>query len=70
MYQEKDDQVTLTMARVEWDLLLVLLGIASGHCQPNFATLFPASLRLLNSLNEGNPRFIPYEIPVPEAWKQ
>ena len=51
------------MTRGEWDLLLVLLGIASGHCQSNFATLFPASLRLLNSLTEGNPRFIPYEIP-------
>ena len=69
MYQEKDGQVTLTMTRGEWDTLLCLLGIASGHCRSRIPEMFPLAMLLLNSLNEGNPQFTPYEIPVPGSME-
>jgi hypothetical protein len=53
-YQEKDNQVILTMSRDDWNFLLMCLGAAT-------VTFGNPTLMLANRLNLGNPDWTPYE---------
>jgi hypothetical protein len=53
------DRVTLQLLRFEWEYLLWMLGVAVGKTDKSAETL--EMLIFVNRLNEGNPRFTPYE---------
>jgi len=62
-YREENGQVILSMSREDYDIVLVALGYwTSAHVHDsNRRKLFD----LVNRLNEGNPKWTPYEIPSP-----
>jgi hypothetical protein len=62
VYQKKDHQIVLTMTENEWASLLFLLGIASSWCHTHDPERFRTALALVNSLNQGNPDYRPYQI--------
>jgi hypothetical protein len=51
--------VRIEMTRDEWEQLLICLGFAAGADPARL----PHVVRLLNSINRGNPQFAPYEVP-------
>lgn len=54
----------LELTQKEFDLLLVLAGMATGLAFKNGMTKLAYSfLDLANRINEGNPNYHPYEIP-------
>jgi hypothetical protein len=61
---EKGETITLEISRSAYDHLLIMMGMAAGkaHRDPD-KTLFWSWIDLVNRLNAGNQRFIPYEIP-------
>jgi hypothetical protein len=63
-YREEGDQVVLTISRDDYDLLLILLGASSVHAAHGGKSLFTLDqiLGLLNRLNQGNPRYTPYQV--------
>lgn len=64
MYQRKDDTVTLTMTVEEYESLLMALGYALGFSNNRGnLDLFSEWIKLANSLNKGNPKYTPYEVP-------
>jgi hypothetical protein len=58
-YREEDGQVILTMSREDYDLVLMMLGMATGYCLKEHSTnpekARNTALGLMNRLNEGNP---------------
>jgi hypothetical protein len=58
MYQEEKGYVIVMMTEEEWATLVMLMGVASS-----IPGMLPVAIRLLNSLNVGNPRYVPYEVP-------
>ena len=59
-YKQKGDNVTLEMTRDDYQVLMFLLGIATGYgstCNKIIAYKF------VNALNAMNPNFTPFEIP-------
>jgi hypothetical protein len=64
MYQEQDNHVIITMTYDEWNSLLMLMGVAYGHCLSSIPEMLPIVLRLIDSMNEGNPRYTPYGVPA------
>lgn len=63
-YSENGDTITIEMSRDDYELLLLLLGIATGSCSRNpNRDMFWNSVDFVNRLNAANPRFTPYEIP-------
>jgi hypothetical protein len=63
-YTEDGDRVTLEMDREDYNMLLLMLGYATGaaskeHNQAKFWRL----IDFVNRLNADNPNFRPYEIP-------
>lgn len=61
MFNLDEQTVTLTMSVGEYEELLVFLGYAGGAMLKNGDDLFQVYLKFVNRLNEGNPRFTPYE---------
>ena len=60
-YTENGDTITIQMSRLDYDTLLVMLGMATGVASRD--ALMWRCIDFVNRLNAGNPRFIPYEIP-------
>jgi len=66
-YIQQGDRVTLDMTINDHTQLLLLLGYAAGSISKEDGDNSPRFWRaidLVNRLNEGNPRFTPYEIPA------
>ncbi len=63
MMRRENGRVVIEISLVEWEALLVTLGIAVGAVSRN-SPIFPQMVRLINVINEGNPNFTPYEIPA------
>ena len=61
MHYEKD-RVVIDMSRDDFDMLLLVLGLAAGG-QFDDRVFFWRVMKLANTINEGNPRYTPYEIP-------
>jgi hypothetical protein len=61
-YRENGDTITIEMSRFDYNLLMMILGIASGRVAENEHQLWSV-VEFTNRLNTGNPRFIPYYIP-------
>lgn len=63
MYRKQGDRVIIDISEDEYVSLLVTLGIALGAVMQRADPAFTDGiLRLANSINEGNPRFRPYEV--------
>ena len=64
MYSENESkQVVLTLARGDYELLMLALGFVSGSVSDDKPRLY-GLLDLVNRINEGNPNFRPYETDV------
>jgi hypothetical protein len=60
-YREENGEVVLTLSRDDYDLLLILLGLAVAALLPD-PTPVDRAIRMINRLNEGNPQFAPYQV--------
>ena len=60
-YREEDGQVILTMSKHEYSILLMTLGIGAVALEPEHPMLSRV-FNLLNTLNEGNPNYTPYQV--------
>lgn len=60
MMRREGDRVLIDISKDEYLELLLMLGYAIGAASRPFQKSW---LRLVNSINEGNPQFTPYEIP-------
>jgi uncharacterized protein YfaT (DUF1175 family) len=58
-----DDSITFTITNSEYMMLLVMMGYATGAASQQDQALFRSFLRLANSINKDNPKWIPYEVP-------
>lgn len=73
MYTEDGKgNVILTMAREDFYLLLITLGYATGAVsrQGGEVLTFNQLVAFTNRLNEGNPRYTPYNVGEGEPQKQ
>ena len=61
-YREENDQVILTMSREDYQMLLIVLGYATGGAIKDAWTPASRMFELTNRLNEGNPNYQPYEV--------
>lgn len=62
---DEKGNIVLTMTRDEYSLLLLQLGYALGALSKENSLpreLMNQALKLVNSLNEGNPNWKPYEL--------
>jgi hypothetical protein len=56
------DSVTVEFTRDDYDVLLIILGYATGAAHdPDMQRMM---IRFVNAINQGNPSFIPYEVPA------
>ena len=60
-YREENGEVTLTMSRDDYDLVLMVLGYATGGAVKDGWIPPRKLLELTNRLNGGNPRYAPYQ---------
>lgn len=68
MFQITDNgtrvELNLSLTRNEWDALILMAGMATGAAFKNCtAKLAFSFLAIANKMNEGNPNWVPYEIP-------
>jgi hypothetical protein len=63
MMRRENGQVIITITEEEWCELLLSLGYATGSMRKDGSFMWTRALRLVNSINEGNPDYIPYKIP-------
>jgi hypothetical protein len=61
-YTRENDNVTLNMTVDDFELLLLMLGVAVGAASKN-ESLYFRFLKFVNGLNSTNPDFAPYKIP-------
>lgn len=64
-YAEKDGEVTLTMKREDYERLLLCLGMATAAARNRWPIV-----ELLNRINQGNPAWTPYIVPVAATPEQ
>ena len=57
------DDYTVALSAKEHELLLLMCGYATGAAMKDNQPLAYKFLALTNTLNKGNPNFIPYRIP-------
>lgn len=57
-----DEEVQFRMSNVDFDRLLLILGIAAGATIKDDPKLFRAIMRFTNEINKNNPKFVQYEI--------
>lgn len=69
-HTRKGDTVTLEMTVDDWENLLLMIGSAAGSVYNHDKVLFWHWIRFANEINQGNPRFTPYEIPEEFQRKQ
>lgn len=63
MFTKTDNGVCIEMSEDDFSLLLLTIGFAAGaQHQRNDKRSFNRSLKLANTINEGNPNWKPYEI--------
>jgi hypothetical protein len=60
-YQERDGEVILTMSREDYQMLLLVLGYATGGAIQQRWTSAQRMFELTNRLNQGNPHYVPYQ---------
>jgi nicotinamide mononucleotide adenylyltransferase len=60
-YSEDGDNVVLTMSREDFQMLLIVLGYATGGAIKDHWTPASRMFELTNRLNEGNPHYTPYQ---------
>lgn len=60
--RREGDRMHIEVSLDDWDSILVTLGAALGVVFRD-PSKFYIWLAVINRLNEGNPHFIPYEIP-------
>jgi hypothetical protein len=59
-----DDNITFTITGNEYMQLLLMMGYATGAAsREEDQPLLRSFLRLANSINKDNPKWIPYEVP-------
>jgi hypothetical protein len=64
MYIENGDKVTLELTRDQFERIILALGWGIGAAtRDGDKTLLYRWVKLANEINEGNPRWTPYEIP-------
>lgn len=61
MYRRENGRVVIDISEDEFAELLLAMGFAIGGAS-GFQGFRQAWLRLVNSINEGNPNFTPYEV--------
>lgn len=67
-YREENGQVVLTISHEDYDALLMRLASAAAYSARCYGTAsLGQHLALLNRLNEGNPKYTPYEVPDGKA---
>jgi hypothetical protein len=64
-YTQEGDRVTIEMTRDDYDTLLMILGAGLNaiYSKEGDKRMYYSWLRFINELNNGNPNFVPYEIP-------
>jgi len=60
-YSEQDGNVVLTMSREDYQMLMIVLGYATGGAIKDAWTPASRMFELTNRLNEGNPNYKPYQ---------
>ena len=63
-YSKQDDQVTLTMSREDYELVLKVFAMATVRAMTDKRPILSSLqvVELLNRLNQGNPNFTPYRV--------
>ena len=63
-YSEENGLVVLRMSREDYERLLIFLGMATGVSMQRGrpVTSVPQILAFVNRLNEGNPKYTPYQV--------
>lgn len=62
-YREENDQVVLTMSKIDYERVLMCLGAAAGLAIQGKGPLNSRVVfELTNRLNEGNPHYTPYQV--------
>jgi len=60
--------VVLTLSRDDYDAVLIRMGIAASWMANSEPGSLDRSFGLLNRMNEGNPRYTPYQVnPSPDC---
>jgi hypothetical protein len=62
-YSEKGERVTLEMTQHDYEMLVMILGFATGKLEPQQTATFWLWIQFVNELNRTNPHFSQYEIP-------
>ena len=55
-----DTEVKLEMSRSDYNFMLIILGMGIGTLAYNNNLNTEAAMDLVNKINEGNPRWMPY----------
>jgi hypothetical protein len=63
MMKRENERIQIDISVDEWGNLLLLMGYALAARRKQTGIMPWHWLRLINSINEGNPQFTPYEIP-------
>lgn len=61
-YSEENGKVVLTMSREDYEMLLIVLGYATGAAIKDDWTPVRRMFELTNRLNKGNPSYRPYVV--------
>ena len=61
-YSEENGQVVLRMSREDYQMLLIVLGYATGGAIKEHWTPPNRMFELTNRLNSGNPHYTPYQV--------
>lgn len=61
-YSESNGQVVLAMSREDYEMLLIVLGYATGGAIKDAWTPASRMFELTNRLNSGNPNYTPYQV--------
>lgn len=63
-FRREGDNCVITLTRAQYDSLLMACGMAIGAMASREGILSASWLiRLVNTMNDGNPGFQPYEVP-------
>jgi hypothetical protein len=57
------DSATVVFNPDDWARLMMICGYASGACRDD-REFFCVTVRFINALNKGNPKFTPFEVPA------
>jgi len=64
-WTREGDEIVLRLSVNDYETLLLMLGFAAGAVsRESHQNIFWRWVALVNRINEGNPQFTPYEIPL------